>query len=751
MFGKILGYKLEKNTLIINFENKKGIVNFIDDGIVQFKEEKTSDFAFNPMDLISPLNIEVSLSDGVLKANTGRYTYFIKDDFLVDIEKEGKLISSSKNEITSKREILNKELQEKEGHEVNGDEEYLFSIQKVISNDDYIYGLGDKSGFLNKIGYEYEMYNTDNPAPQVECFKALYKSIPFYIVFNSSYQYGFFFDNTYKQHYDVAKTNPNIVKTSIKKGYYNYYFIGGDSLKEVVENYTFITGRMELPQIWTLGNQQSRWSYMSKEELLDVAHKFREYDIPCDTLYLDIDYMDNYKVFTTNDKTFPEFKKMVDELSSMNFKLVTIIDPGVKKEDGYEVYEELIKNDLVATLNNETYYNEVWPGISVYPSFIEPKTQEFWANNVKFLVSLGVRGIWNDMNEPASFKGPLPDNVEFKMNNKVYYHDEIHNIYAHYMNKATYEGLKKYDQRRPYIITRAAFAGTQKYATTWTGDQHSIYPHLQMMIPILLNLGLSGFPFAGTDIGGFCSDTTKELLIRFVEAGIFTPMFRNHSAMNTTYQEPWAFDEETLNIYRKMMKTRYQFIPYMYDLCFEACNTGLPIIRPLVMEFPQDKNTYEINDEYMLGCNVLVSPVLEQGKRYKLVYLPEGKWYSYFDNKEYEGGYHAIKCDLDEVLIFIKEGSIIPQYLDNDHIDPHTDTLILRIYPGQGNYVHYQDNGEDFKYEEGEYNMYEIIHDDNFLRINLPYHFYKAYKKIILKYETKEVTITDFNQQLEIK
>lgn len=751
MFGKILGYKLNDNTLTIKFENKVGEVIFIDDGIAQFKEKDTSIFAFNSINLISPLNLEVSLTNEVLNVTTGRYIYLIKEDFLVDIKKDNKLISSSTNKILKKKTILNKELQEQEGHEVNEEDDYLFSIQKEISSEDYIYGLGDKSGFLNKKGYEYEMYNTDNPAPQVECFKALYKSIPFYIVFNTSYQYGFFFDNTYKQHYDVGKTDPHIVKTSFKKGYFNYYFIGGDSLKEVVENYTFITGRMDLPQIWTLGHQQSRWSYMSENEVLEVAHQFRNLDIPCDTLYLDIDYMDHYKVFTTNKETFPHFNKMVDELTAMNFKLVTIIDPGVKKEIGYEVYEHLIKNNLVATLNNETYYNEVWPGICVYPSFIDQKTQDFWAEKTKFLVSLGVRGIWNDMNEPASFKGELPDNVEFKMDDKIYYHEEVHNIYAHYMNKATYEGLKKFDKRRPYIITRAGYSGTQKYATTWTGDQHSIYSHLQMMIPILLNLGLSGFPFCGTDIGGFCSDTTKELLIRFVEAGIFTPMFRNHSAMNTTRQEPWAFDEETLNIYRKMMKTRYQFIPYMYDLCFEASNTGLPIIRPLVMEFPFDKNTYEMNDQYMLGSNVLVSPVLEQGAKYKLVYLPEGKWFNYFTNEVYEGGYHAIKCSLDEVIIFIKEGSIIPQYEERNYIDSHTDTLILRIYPGCGNYVHYQDNGEDYQYENGEYNMYEIIHDDNFLRISLPYHFYKQYKKIILRYLDKEVSITNYNTQLEIK
>lgn len=749
MFGKLIDYKiLNSHSIQIHFENKDGIINIIDDCIVQFKEISTSAFAIKNDNLYSNVHFDISKENNLIKIIIKNYTYIIKDDFLIDIYKDNILISSQCKKELKKKELINKELVSQEGHNVDEEDEYSFNIQKLINKDDYIYGLGEKTGFLSKRGYEYEMYNTDNPAPQVDCFKALYKSIPFMIIFNPKYTYGFFFDNTYKQHYDLCKSEDNLIQISFLKGYYNYYFIGGNTLKDVVENYTLITGRMDLPQRWTLGYQQCRWSYMNKDELMFVARKFREEHIPCDTLFLDIDYMDHYKVFTTSNDRFPNFKEMVDELTKMNYKLVTIIDPGVKKEEGYLIYDQLIKNHMVATLNNEIYYNEVWPGISVYPSFIDEKVQKFWGEQINFLLSLGVRGIWNDMNEPASFKGPLPDNVEFKSNDTIHYHDEVHNVYAHYMAKATYEGLKKYDKRRPYIITRAAYSGTQKYSTIWTGDNHSIYAHLQMMIPMLLNLGLSGFSFAGSDIGGFSSDCTKELMIRWVEAGTFVPLFRNHSAMNTARQEPWAFDEETISIYRKFVSLRYKYIPYLYDLFFEAANTGIPVLRPLVMEFSQDKDTYEINDQYMVGSSLLVSPIVEQGKRKKLVYLPEGNWYEESTNKEYHHGYHIIDAPLDTLPLFVKEGSIIPSYLPHEYINDDEEVLILNIYPGSGNYVHYQDNGSDYKYEDGEYNMYEIVHMDNQIRINLAYSNYKPYKKIILRYLNKELEIYNYDNQV---
>jgi alpha-glucosidase len=370
-------------------------------------------------------------------------------------------------------------------------------------------------------------------------------------------------------------------------------------MAQVVNNYTLLTGKTNLPQLWTLGNQQSRWSYASEDEVRLIVENFKKYRIPLDVIHLDIDYMDNYKIFTTSKTNFPHFQDLIIKLKEQGIKVVTILDPGVKVEAGYEIFEEGTKNNYFATYQDKVYVNRVWPGDAVYPSFLSSKVQNWWKEKVKFLIDFGVRGIWDDMNEPASFDGPLPDDVIFDSENKKYLHKEVHNVYGHLMAKATYEGLKNYDKRRPYVITRACYSGTQKYSTVWTGDNHSIWAHLQMAIPQLCNLGLSGVPFSGTDIGGFSSDTTKELLLRWLEASLFAPLFRNHSASGTRRQEPWTFDEETINIYRKTVETRYEFISYIYDLFYEHQKNGAPIIRPLVYHYSDDIMTHNLNDEYL--------------------------------------------------------------------------------------------------------------------------------------------------------
>ena len=354
------------------------------------------------------------------------------------------------------------------------------------------------------------------------------------------------------------------------------------------------------------------------------------------------------------------------------------------------------------------------------------------------------------MNEPASFNGPLPNDVEFSDGKNVHYHDEVHNVYAHYMAKATYEGIKNYSGKRPYIITRAAFAGTQKYSTVWTGDNHSIWAHLEMAIPMLLNLGMSGFAFCGTDVGGFSSDCTKELLSRWVQLGAFTPLFRNHSAYGTRRQEPWTFDKKTIDVYRKALNIRYGLIPYFYDLYFEAQESGLPLMRPLVMEFENDANTYELNDEFMLGSEILVSPVVKQGQVKKLVYLPEGKWYDYYTKEEVKHGYSVCDAPIDKIPVFVKAGAIIPHYPVKQAIE-NEDTLILDIYPGYAKYLHYQDNGLDYAYEDGEYNLYEIEHEDNSVCVRLIYEGYKKYNRIILKYLDKSIELEEFDQEIVIE
>lgn len=369
--------------------------------------------------------------------------------------------------------------------------------------------------------------------------------------------------------------------------------------------------------------------------------------------------MDGYRVFTWDKKRFPNPKATIEELKAEGFKVVTIIDPGVKKDKGYAIYDEGMEKGYFATdKDGVTYVNRVWPGDSVYPDFADERVRQWWAENQKIMMDYGVAGIWNDMNEPASFNGPLPDDVMFNNDGIEADHREIHNVYGHYMSKATYEGIKKYTNKRPFVITRACYAGTQKYSTVWTGDNQSLWEHLRMSIPMLINLGLSGFSFAGTDVGGFGHDCTGELLSRWVQVGAFSPLFRNHSALHTRDQEPWAFDQVTEDINRKYIKLRYTLIPYLYDIMREGEINGLPVMRPLMLHYQDDKNTYEINDEFLCGENILVAPVVEQGKKARIVYLPKGdNWVDFWTKEVFEGGQYIIKqAPLDVCPIYVKQG-----------------------------------------------------------------------------------------------
>lgn len=651
-------------------------------------------------------------------------------DGAMDIyDRDGRLLCAEyTGERTAQQDLTEEEREQmrQEGHAIYDDVgNCSFQVCKCLTGDEVIYGLGDKTGFLNKKGYDYMMWNSDNPDPQVEnqTFRAMYKSIPFFIVLREECVYGIFLDNTYRSYFDMGFESGEYYWFGAEGGWPDYYFIAGDTIADIITGYTSLTGRAPLPQMWTLGYQQSRWSYGSAEEVLEIARNFRKYGIPCDAIHLDIDYMDHFKVFTADSKAFPDIKKLSDELAAMGIKLVTIIDPGTKLEKGYDVYDEGIRNGYFAKdKDGSVYQNVVWPGDAVFPDFTSKKVRDWWGGLAKRLTEKGIRGIWNDMNEPASFDGPLPDDVVFEGEGKKRFHKEVHNVYGHLMAKATYDGLREHDGRRPFVITRACYSGSQKYSTVWTGDNQSLWAHLQMSIPQLLNLGMSGMPMAGTDIGGFGSNTTPELLCRWIEASCFAPLFRNHTAKYTKKQEPWQFGEEVAAINRKYIELHYKFLPYLYDLCYEQTKTGLPILRPLVMHYQRDRETWECNDEYMVGSKVLVAPVVQQGAAARMVYLPEGVWVDYWTGERITGKRYIVKeAALDVCPLYIKAGSILPAYGKMQSIEPENiDTLILEYYPekkagraggvsrweGSSRYEHYQDNGVDFAYEDGEYNLY---------------------------------------------
>lgn len=750
-FGKRISWEKRENKICIRFEKGDGEIRILSDKIIQVfsnLEGKILPSKAVKGDKTIASTWTVAEKDDALIIKTKELTVKVYDDFFVDFYLlNGRVLCRDyRGERTPlyRTSETRVDLLIAEGHEVLAEEKPdAFSVAKIIEGDEAFYGLGDKTGPLDKRGYEYDMWNTDEPKTHVDFYKALYKSVPFSIVLRKDAVFGLFFDNACYTRFDLGKESENYYYYAAKGGNLNYYFIYGEEMPDVIKGYTYLTGTSPLPQKWTLGYHQSRWGYLSTEDIEYVAENMRKHGVPCDAIHLDIDYMNEYRVFTFHPERFKDLKETSAKLAKVGFKLISIIDPGVKAEDGYFVYEEGKANDYFAkTPAGKIYENAVWPGDSVYPDFGKTEVREWWADKHKILTDAGLRGVWNDMNEPSSFKGAIPDDTVFTEEDIRSDHAHVHNVYGHYECQATYDGLKKHDGRRPFVLTRAAYAGTQKYAFAWTGDNQSIWAHLQMAIPQLCNLGLSGMALSGTDIGGFTGDTTKELLIRWVQLAVFTPFMRNHSQWGTRMQEPWQFDGETLLIYRKAVKLRYKLLPYIYDLCYETEKTGMPIMRPLVLHYEKDESVRNLNGEFLLGEALLVAPVIEAGARMKAVYLPEGEWYDYYTGERYEGKRWILReAPLDICPLYVKAGTVIPVWEEQSYVgEKDTDTVLrLEAFSGDASWVHIQDNGEDFDYRLGKYNLYQIEQKNRKLSISLIHKGYeKQYQRVIVIHQGKE-------------
>lgn len=721
--GKLKEYQVSGQQVLLRFEEREAVVTAVTPKVINvFCGLEDPDHRSRAVEgeKEQPVSLSVEERQDGLWISTGQVQIRISDGFFVDFfDAAGAMVCEEYRGVRKPLKRISDEMRkilESEGHDASEQEKMSFEIVKKLQESEHFYGLGDKTGFMDKRHYAYEMWNTDNPDPQVDSFKALYKSIPFFMALTERHVYGIFLDNPYKSVFNMGQESEEYYYFGAAAGNLDYYYIAGETLAEVLEGYTYLTGTCPLPQKWTLGYHQSRWGYVTQEDVEEVARNMRERGIPCDAIHFDIDYMQDYKVFTWNEKRYHgDSAGYLKSLSARGFKPVTINDPGVKKEKGYYIYEEGVERGYFAkTPAGEVYINAVWPGDAAFPDFGNPDVREWWGEQHSFLLDKGIRGIWNDMNEPASFKGPLPDDVVFTDEDKPADHRRMHNLYGHLMAKATYEGLKRLDGRRPFVITRACYAGTQKYATCWTGDNHSIWAHLQMAIPQLCNLGMSGMPFAGTDIGGFGSDTTEELMLRWVQVGCFSPLFRNHSAMGTRRQEPWQFSPQALEIYRRYVELRYHWIPYLYDLFYEQERTGAPILRPLVFHYERDSVAQTCNDEFLFGERILAAPVVNQGAVKRMVYLPKGDWYDYWTGERLSGENWIIKDAPIEICpIYVKAGSVIPTMEPMAYVgEKESETLVLEVFPGKGRYEHYLDNGEDFAYREGSYHQYRFTVDD---------------------------------------
>lgn len=583
--------------------------------------------------------------------------------------------------------------------------------KKLFADEKFI-GLGEKTGGLNRRGQSYENWNSDVPAYALDK-DPLYATIPFYMGIHDKLTYGIFFDNSYRSTFSFgATTDDEMSHFGAVDGEMDYYFFASNSVRSIVEAYTWLTGRPKLPPLWSLGYQQCRYSYFPDQELESVAQTFRDKKFPCDVLYLDIHYMDNYKVFTWHPERFPNPKKTTDALKKLGFHTAVIIDPGLKVEPGYKAYDEGVKNNYFITYpNGKPFVGSVWPGRSHFPDFTRAEVRKWWGANFSALTDNGVEGFWNDMNEPSAWGQRIPDMVEFGFEGNKSTMREGHNVFGMQMSRATYEGTRNLmNGRRPLNITRATYSGGQRFTTIWTGDNFASEEHMLLSARLVANLGLAGFSFAGPDIGGFMGQPSKDLLTRWMTQGAFTPFFRNHSAVDEYYREPWILPKENQEIVRNYLNLRYQLLPYIYSGAALASRTGIPLVRSLAIEYTFDNQIYknEFNSQYMFGDGLLVCPT-RSTERYAHVYLPEGRWYRFSTDAILEGGKaQFVEAPLSDLPVFVRESAIIPmQKTVQNTAENAGDTLSLHIYNGNrdNELVYYEDDGVTYDFEKG--NSYE--------------------------------------------
>lgn len=591
-----------------------------------------------------------------------------------------------------------------------------FRIWKQLPADEHFYGLGDKAGPIDRRDEAFTMWNTDMYGWQ-ESTDPLYKDIPFFLTMRKGISYGVFLDNAYRSSFDFGRGERDTYSFGAEGGELNYYFFFGPEPKKVLQSYAALVGHVPLPPLWTLGFQQSRYSYFPESRVREIANTFREHKIPADVIYLDIDYQKGYAPFTIDTEKFPNFQGMIRDLGQQGFRLILITDLHIKKQTGYKPYDEGIAQDnFVKAADGSVFVGKVWPGDSVFPDFTLERVRRWWGTLYKDFVDMGVGGFWNDMNEPSVFERadktmPL-DNRHRTDWGVTLPHTAVHNVFGMENARATYEGLLRLrPNERPFVLTRAAYAGAQRYAASWTGDNTSSWNHLRMMTPNLLNLGLSGYPLVGADIGGFAGSPPADLLTRWIELGVFTPIYRDHTTKGTADQEPWVHGPEHEAIRRRYIELRYRLLPYIYTGVEQTTRTGIPLMRPVFLEYPQDERFYTEQDtaflnEYLFGRDLLIAPRVTEMLDPLQIDLPPGSWYDYWTGEKFQGGADVkLTPALDSVPIFVRGGAIIPQQPVVQYTAQKPEgPLQLRVYPGeQCEGSLYLDDGISFAYQKGDY------------------------------------------------
>jgi alpha-glucosidase len=576
-----------------------------------------------------------------------------------------------------------------------------FQIARTSAPDDSILGLGEKTGRLNRNGRGFTLWNTDvlNPNAAGEFigsrdksdprsdststeFDPYYISIPFFQHINqkTGYAAGFFMDNGYRGRYEFQHEGQYRIHFS--GGQYTEYVFAGPSLKDILGGYTQLTGRMSLPPLWALGYHQCRWYPYTQDDVETLAERYREKKLPCDALWLDIEYMNGYRVFTWNETYFPEAAAMLRRLDQQGFRAITIIDPGVKAEPGYEVYDDGMARDIFCkTEGGAVYTGQVWPGKTAFPDFSLEEGRRWWGERNAAHIQSGLAGIWNDMNEPAT--GAI-ECYPMRFGHGKYPHERFHNQYALLMAMATQEGLRAaMPALRTFVLSRAGSAGIQRYAANWMGDNMARWDHLEMSVSMALGLGLSGQPFVGADLGGFAEDTNPELFIRWVQCGVLTAFCRNHNNAGCIDQYPWSFGPKVEEMCRRSLNLRYRLMPMIYTAFWESAETGLPVQRPLALEYQEDLLARAVDNQYLLGRHLLVAPVSRPKSASRSVYLPSGTWHHWFTGEVFRGGKHVTaKTPPDQIPVYARGGSVIPLWPGTPQStkDYHPQTIELHVF-----------------------------------------------------------------------
>jgi len=606
----------------------------------------------------------------------------------------------------------------------------------VRTPHDQFYGMGEKWSGLEHSNKTVKFWNTDivgdfkpesfvhgKPAPD-----PTYVSIPYLIIKRGNTYLGLLLDNPYatcistqfstviEGHLETGKKS-NAIYLAADNGQPNLYLIYGPSLGEVTRKLQKLVGTTPLPPAWALGYHQCRWGYESEADLLDLDRKFRKHAIPVDGLWLDIDYMDGYRVFTFSDKHFPNPRRAAARLKKTGRKIIPILDPGVKFEKGYRVYDSGHRARVFCqNRQGAEYVGLVWPGETVFPDFSLKSTRDWWAKEVRDFASLGIRGAWLDMNDPST--GPA-ENADMLFDHGRKSHDYYHNQYALGMAMASRQGfLAAFPDERPFTLCRSGSTGSHRYTAIWTGDNHSNYYHLKNSIPTTLNLALSGIPFNGADVGGFGGDTFPELIRDWYKAGFLFPVLRNHSVRNSRQQEPWAFDKKTLDVLSHYIRLRYRFRPYLYQLFAQHERTGEAILRPLFYDFADTAKLPLglIDDQFLVGPNILQAPFVEPDQKSRPVVLPgKNNWYDVSEGRWIKGNQKiTVKAGMLETPFYIRDGAILPlaRLAEGDHAF-NSKLVDFHIYlsgNGTARNRYIFDDGLSFAYrKEGKQSEVEII------------------------------------------